>query len=382
MITTFDPTTDTFAAQRTAVYRQLREEHPVFYDAERDTWVLSRYAEVYGAANDSVMFSSVASEADVLLPMLNYLDAPRHTQLRRMVARAFTPARVASLEEPTRKLVDQLLDAYLKAGGGDLIAGFSGPLASTVVGRMIGIPEDRLVGFRHLTDELLLSGQKGGTEQLASVAARIYAEFEEVVAERRQRPGNDLVSALLEVQRDGDLSDAELFGFCFLLVGGGNDTTSNLVANGWVQLLRHPDAMAELDADRSLLPSAIEEMLRVEPPAESHMRTTTQDVALLGTVIPAGARVQLLWGAANLDEREFPDPERFDIHRMAGRHLTFGHGVHFCLGATLGRLEARLAFDRLLDRAQHLRLAEEPERLPSPWACAYSAVLLTAEGPA
>jgi len=378
MITTFDPTTDAFAEERTATYRYLRDERPVFRDAARDTWVLSRFADVYAAANDADTFSSVASEADVLLPMLNYLDAPRHTQLRRMVSRAFTPARVASLEEPTRALVSRLLDAYLETGGGDLIADFSGPLASTVVGRMIGIPADRLTAFRHLTDELLLLGQKGGTEELADVAGRIYAQFAQVLAERRNTPASDLVSALLEVQRDGDLSDAELLGFCFILVGGGNDTTSNLVANGWVQLLRHPDALAALDADRSLLPSAIEEMLRLEPPAESHMRTTTRDVALHGTEIPAGARVQLLWGAANLDEREFEEPERFDIRRSAGRHLSFGHGVHFCLGATLGRLEARVAFEALLDRAQHLRLVAEPQRLPSPWACAYAAVRLTA----
>jgi len=184
------------------------------------------------------------------------------------------------------------------------------------------------------------------------------------------------MSALVQVQSEGGISDDEVLGFCFLLVGGGNDTTSNLIANGWLLFLDHPDQRELVEKDRSKLPDAIEEMLRLRPPAESHARTTTRAVEMHGTTIPKGSRIQLLWGAANLDEREIPQPERFDVTRSA-RHLTFGLGPHFCMGAALGRLEARIAFEGLLDRASGFVVSEPPARLRSPWAFAFEAVNLT-----
>jgi hypothetical protein len=184
------------------------------------------------------------------------------------------------------------------------------------------------------------------------------------------------MSALVGVQRDGDLSDTELLGFCFLLVAGGNDTTANAIANGWLLLLEHPEAMAELANSRELLPAAVEEIVRLRPPAETHARNTTRDVELHGTLIPMGARVQFLWGAANLDEREFDRPDEFDIRRRVDRHLSFGRGSHFCLGAALARLETLLALNGLLDRCRHLGLAEPATRLPSPWAFGFERVVL------
>jgi cytochrome P450 family 130 len=371
MSLTFDPTLASFADERVAVYRRLRDETPVLRDDIRSTYVLSRFTDVFEAVSDPVTYSSVAAEAAVLLPMLNYLDAPRHGELRRLVSRAFTPARVAGLEDSIRALVDELLDRFVAAGGGDLIADVAGPLASTVVGRLIGIPVDQLARFRHLTDQLLLAGQLGGTEHLQTIAGEIYELFAALLQVRRSAPTNDLMSGLIAVQREGGLSDEELLGFCFLLVGGGNDTTTNLVANGWHLLLTHPASLEAVTRDRSILPGAIEEMLRLRPPAESHARTVTREVVLHGVVIPSGSRVQLLWGAANLDEREFEAPDAFDIYRRPSRHLTFGHGAHFCLGAALARMEARAAFDGLLDRCQTLRLLKEPQRVPSPWAFAF-----------
>jgi len=312
--------------------------------------------------------------------MLNFLDAPVHTRLRRLVSRAFTPQRIAKLEADTTELTRALLGAFTDRGGGDLIAEFSGALASIVVGRMIGIPEDRLADFRHLTDQLLYTGNTSEQKSLMEIAAAIYGEFASVLDARRRSRADDLVSALLDVNDDGGLTDEELLGFCFVLVSGGNDTTNNLIANGWVRLLRNPEQLALLDADRSLLTTAIEEMLRIDPPAESHMRTTTVDAHLHGAVIPAGATVQLLWGAANLDEREFEEPDRFDVTRDGVHHLSLGHGAHYCLGAALARLEARVAFTALLDHAQHLQLVAEPLRVPSPWANAYAAVQLAELG--
>jgi hypothetical protein len=240
-----------------------------------------------------------------------------------------------------------------------------------VVGRLIGIPNDQLAHFRHLTDQLLTVGQGENIEQLQALAAEIYGLFSALLEVRRSAPADDLMSALVAVQRDGGLSDPELLGFCFLLVAGGNDTTTNLIANGWHLLLTHPASLEAVTQDSSLLPGAIEEMLRLRPPAESHTRTTTREVTLHGEVIPAGSQIQLLWGAANLDDREFEAAETFDIYRRPSRHLTFGHGAHFCLGAALARMEARAAFDGLIDRCQSLQLLKEPDRIPSPWAFAF-----------
>jgi cytochrome P450 len=376
MSSIFDPTLDSFAINRESVYRELRDNHPVYHDVERDTWVLSRFDDVRQAAMDTETFSSEASEAAVLLPMLNYLDAPRHGQLRRLVSRAFTPSRVANMEGLVRRTVDRLLDRYIERGGGDLIANYSGPLAANVVGSLIGIPEDEIDDFRELTDRLLLVGQQGDTAELADVATGIYEMFKTLLDSRRHKAEDDLMSALVQVQSEGGISDDEVLGFCFLLVGGGNDTTSNLIANGWLLLLDHPDQRDLVESDRTKLPDAIEEMLRLRPPAESHARTTARAVVLHGTTIPKGSRVQLLWGAANLDEREFPLPEQFEVNRSA-RHLTFGLGPHFCMGAALGRLEARIAFEGLLDRASEFVISERPTRLRSPWAYAFEAVNLT-----
>jgi len=371
MIVTFDPADVNFATERSSIYRWLRDDRPAFYDAERQTWLLSRFADVYAAATDPATFSSVTEEAAVMLPMLNQLDAPRHTKLRRMVSRAFTPAGIAMLEDSIRVLARDLLDRLLGCGGGDLIAGFAGPYTSTVIGRMIGIPEARLDDFRNLTDQLLV--MDGDT---MATAAQIYGAFEQLLCERRAEPRDDLMTALLEVQRDGEISDLEMLGFCFLLVAGGNDTTANLIANGWVLLLEHPDAMAMLASDHGLLPGAIEEMLRLNPPAETHVRNTTCQVSLHGVDIPEQARVQLLWGSANLDEREFERAEEFDVLRRNDRHLSFGHGSHFCLGSSLARLEARVAFEALLDGARGLTLVEPPVRLRSTWAYGYERVEL------
>jgi hypothetical protein len=280
------------------------------------------------------------------------------------------------MEGLVQRTVDGLLGRYIERGGGDLIANYSGPLAANVVGSLIGIPELEIDDFRELTDRLLLVGQRGDTAELADVATGIYGMFKTLLDLRRHKAEDDLMSALVQVQSEGGISDDEVLGFCFLLVGGGNDTTSNLIANGWLLFLDHPDQRELVEKDRSKLPDAIEEMLRLRPPAESHARTTTRAVEMHGTTIPKGSRIQLLWGAANLDEREIPQPERFDVTRSA-RHLTFGLGPHFCMGAALGRLEARIAFEGLLDRASGFVVSEPPARLRSPWAFAFEAVNLT-----
>jgi hypothetical protein len=232
-----------------------------------------------------------------------------------------------------------------------------------VMGKLIGLPDELVPVCRALTDE---SKRRVTPEGGAGPAARSYEIFGELYAQRRRERRDDLLSALLDAEVGGEhLSENELLAFGWLLLVGGNDTTTNLIGNGIELLARNPDARAELAADPSLIGSAVEEMLRLVSPTHSLPRTAATDVEIHGTCIPEGARVNLLWHAANLDEREFDEPERFDVHRNATRHLAFGHGTHFCLGAALARLEARIAFEELLRRVPEYSMTSEPERLTS-----------------
>jgi cytochrome P450 len=370
----YDVSDPAFHADPFPVYRRLRDELPVYHDPERQSWVLSRFEDVHAAATNPETFSSHAPEADALLPMLNFLDGVRHRDLRALLSRGFTPARVARLHAFVESVVDDLLDRMAAKGGGDLVNDFGGPLASIVIGSLIGIPDARLEEFRHLTDDLTTVGQTGETIRLRTIAAAIYALFEDLLAERRVAPTDDLMSALLRAEVDGvRLTDDETLGFCFLLVSGGNDTTMNLISTGSVLLAENPEIRSRVANDPGLLPAAVEEMLRLEPPAQVHARTPVKEVILHGVAIPAQSRVLLLWGSANRDEREFPDPDVFDLERPNKRHLAFGIGPHFCLGAALARLEAQAAFRGLLSRWPVYRIGT-PERLISPWARGFSSV--------
>jgi cytochrome P450 family 130 len=253
--------------------------------------------------------------------------------------------------------------------GGDLVHQFASPLPSTIMSDLIGVPDEHRSAFGGWIEAFL---EVTSPEDIAGRATNIYTLFGSLLAQRRDEPADDLMSALLAARVDGDnLSDDDLLGFCFLLLVAGNDTTTSLIGNGVELLARHKDQRAELAGDPSLIPAAIEEMLRIESPTQALPRTAMRDVELHGLTIPAGSRVMLLWGSANLDDREFPDPEVFDIHRGAPRHLGFGHGVHVCLGAALARLEARVAFEELLARAPGYELDGEPERYVSNWARAW-----------
>jgi len=368
----FDPA---FHQDPFPVYRRLRDEFPVYRDEQYGFYALSRFDDVFAAATDAATFSSYAVESEALLPQLNFLDGTRHREMRALVSRGFTPRRVAELESLVAKVVEDLLDGIEANGGGDLVTDLGAPLASRVVGALIGIPEARLEEFRHWTEELTTLGQTGEIARLQEVATAIYGLFGDLLAERRAQPTDDLMSALISASIDGiQLTEEEILGFCFLLVSGGNDTTMHLVATGSVHLAENADVCARLVREPERLPDAIEEMLRLDPPAQLHARTTTRDVELRGVTIPADSRVMLLWGAANRDEREFPEPDRFDIDRASTRHLGFGVGPHFCLGASLARLEARAAFSELLQRAPEFALVEPPTRLESPWARGFVSV--------
>jgi cytochrome P450 len=370
----FDPA---FHADPFPVYRHLRDDYPVYRDKERGFWALSRFEDVFAAATDAEAFSSYAVESQALLPQLNFMDGDYHRDLRALVSRGFTPRRVADLEPLVTEIVSDLLDQLEARGGGDLVADYGAPIASRVVGALIGIPETHLESFRHWTDELTAVGQTAEVTRLGEIATAIYELFGDLLEQRRAQPADDLMSALVAAEVNGRrLTEEEILGFCFLLVSGGNDTTMHLIASGSVMLAQLDVLRGELVADPSRLGDAIEEMLRLEPPAQLHSRTTTRAVQLHGTTIPADSRVMLLWGAANRDEREFAHPDRFDLGRVNRRHLGLGVGPHFCLGASLARIEARAAFEGLLHRWPDFELAEEPVRLLSPWARGYESVVI------
>lgn len=370
----YDPGAAEFQRRAYDDYRILRDHHPVYRNEERGSWALTRYEDVRAAATDDWLFSSEQTSISTgLLPMLVNLDPPRHDQLRNLLSKAFTPRRIANLEAEIRRIARELVDPIAASGSGDVLRGLASPLPSRVIGSLIGIPSERREAFVEWTDALVSADPH--KENTGDLFPAIYGEFEKLLAERRAEPQDDLMSALVAAEIDGQhLSQEELLGFCALLVIAGNDTTTNLIANGAVLLAQNPDQRAEIVAHPALLGGAIEEMLRVETPVQALPRIATSKTELHGVTIPAGDEVSLVWGAANRDERRFDDPDRFDIHRRNNQHLAFGHGKHFCMGANLARLEARIAFEELLLRMPSYELEEEPRWYVSPWARALQAV--------
>ncbi|MGP0031739.1 MAG: cytochrome P450 [Acidimicrobiales bacterium] len=365
----YDPSTLEFQEAIWDVYRTMRDEHPVYRDPGGAFFALSRFEDVSEAARDWETFSSIVPEATSLLPQMIFMDPPRHTALRRLVSHAFTPRRLAQVEPFVRETSRDLIAHVAERGVCDAQHEFAAVVPSLAIARLIGVPPEHIGDFRSWTRSFI---EITGKDDYAEAAANIYGLFAELLTERRRAPAGDLMTALLDAEVDGQrLSDDELLGFCLLLILAGNDTTSSLIGSGIALLARDPVQRARLLADPSLWPNAVEELNRVESPTQALSRTLTREVALHGVTIPAGSRVMLLWGAANHDEREFPDPERFDVTRQFSRHLAFSHGVHFCLGANLARIEARAALEEWHARFPEYELDGEPVRARSMWARAH-----------
>lgn len=378
----YDPSRPDFPDRAHAIYRRLRDEFPAYHNEAAGFWALSRFEDVRAAASDPATFSSEGTDTSQgLLPMIQALDPPRHDALRQLVSKAFTPRRMADMEPGIRRIARELLDELGRGEEADLLAGFARHLPSRVIGEMLGVPPERRERFLEWTEALVSAIPSGPAGSPAAPGARhpalrIYREFADLLGERRTARRGDLMSALLDAEIDGQrLREDELLGFCFVLIVAGNDTTTNAIANGAVLLADHPDQRKLLADDPLRIPAAVEEMLRCESPAQALPRIARRPVTLHGVTIPAGALVRLVWGAANRDEREFgPDADRFDVTRAIPRHLAFGTGVHFCLGANLARLEARVAFEELLARYPDYRLQARPAWIPSIWARAHASV--------
>jgi cytochrome P450 len=363
----YDPTAPDFQDRIYDVYNRLREDFPCYHNEALGFYAVSRFRDVWQIMGDHQHWSSEGvAEGASLLPQFIYLDPPRHHRLRELVSRAFTPGRVAGLEDRIRQVAGRLVDVMAEKAGGDLVRDLAVPLPATIMGELIGVPPERLEHFISLAEGFL-----GVTdpEQIAEPAARIYEVFTGLMVERRAQPQDDLMSALLGADVDGQrLTEDELLGFCFLLLVAGNDTTTSLIGTGALLLADHPDQRQELVADRGLLRDAIEEMLRYESPTQVIPRVAREDRVIHGVRVPAGARMQLTLGAANRDEREFAQGHRFDIRRKVRRSVAFGVGLHFCIGAPLARIEARIAFDELLSKMPNYALTAPPERIRSNWA--------------
>ena len=344
----------------------------MYHDERRGFWALSRFDDVLWAAHDPATFCSgqgIALEGQARSPFPNLItmDDPRHAQLRRLVSRGFTARPIGTNESRIRDLATEMIDRIIEmaADGSpvDLVPALTGPLPMTVVGDLIGVAASDREQFRTWADTIVhqdVDRPRDRRSRTYRGGCRRRQSFAEIIAARRAEPMDDLVSALVAASVDGErLTDDEILGFCFLLIVAGTETTTNLIGLGALALAAHPDQRAKLVADPSLIPSAVEEMLRWGSPVQGLARTTTRAIDRHGVTIPEGAKVQLLYGSANRDEREFADPDRFDVTRSVDRHLAFGHGVHFCLGAALARLEAIVVFEELLRRVPNWRVDVE-----------------------
>jgi cytochrome P450 len=374
-------------------YRRLRETAPVSR-GPAGIWVLARHADCsrllrdprFGHAEPSDMiqhplFSTRRQVGSIPLvdengvPVLSFLirNPPDHTRMRKLVSKAFTPRMVARLAPRIEEVVDDLLDRALTAerehgdGGVDLIAALAYPLPVTIISELLGVPADDHHRFqewshamaRGLDPDFLLPPEV--RERQMAARAEFAEYFRDLANRRRSDPGDDLLSGLVEVEERGDtLTEQELIVTCILLLIAGHETTVNLIGNGTLALLRNPDALAEFRANPLVAPNAIEELLRYDSPVQLTTRMALTDAEVDGQPVARGEVALALIGAANRDPDTYADPDRLDLHRETTRHLAFGQGIHFCLGAPLARLEGQIALTRLLERAPGLRLAGEP----------------------
>ena len=342
-------------------YRQLRDHAPVYRNEVFGFWALSRYEDVFAAFKDPLTFSnaqgvslerSSAGNASALASFLA-MDPPRHDQMRALVSRGFTPRRVADLEPRIRALAAHYVDGFLAAGRCDAIQDFAARLPMDVVSELLGIPPSERDRLRHAADAVMHREEgRGDIPPTAMAATReLVAYFRTLVAERKRTPGSDLASALLAAEIDGArLGDGDVLAFLFLMIIAGNETTTKLIGNALYWLWRHPSERERVRRDPSRVASWVEETLRYDGSTQMLARTLTRDVELRGQRLRAGDPLLLLIGAANRDERVFANPDAFDILRDTSQHLAFGKGTHFCLGASLARLEARAALDAVQAR--------------------------------
>jgi cytochrome P450 len=338
-------------------FEEMRTHQPVFYD-ER-IWHVFRYEDVLTVLTDHTRFSSeplAGFTAPFLKDTLVSKDPPDHRKLRNLVNQAFTPRAVARLSDRVTLVTQELLDQFRAQGKMDVVSDIAFPLPAKVIAELLGVPPEDWDIFRRWarldSSDSNITGQDAGR----SMHEEMFSYFSKLLEQRRRAPQEDLLSALSIAEVDGErLSETELVSFCMLLLAAGQETTKNLIANAIVCLTQHPDMLARVIREPALVPTAIEEVLRYLPPVWFLVRQTKTDVELGGQHIPAGQIVMAWLASANRDPAQFVNPDRFDVEREPNRHLGFGHGIHFCIGAPLARLEAKIVLPMMLEQLRDLQ---------------------------
>ena len=353
-------------------YKRLRDQAPVYRSP--DGWyALSRYADVLEASQQPLLYSSAEGttletiDTSSILPMMIFMDPPRHDVQRKLVSRAFTPRAVNDLEDFARATADEFLDALGERGGGDFVEEFSAVLPMNVIMELIGVPKADRNHVRHLMDATLdrIETPPYIPDHAFEAMVSVTEYWFDLVAAKREHPDEGLMSRLCAVEvddGDGDgparLTDAEVAGFCSLIGSAGTETLTKLLANAVVLFQRSPEQWQKVLDDPGRIPDGVEETLRFWPPSQYQGRVLTDDVELHGVEIPTGSRVLLLTGAANHDEREYERPDDFDIDRNTHLAVGFGHGLHFCLGAALARMEGRVGIEEFARRFPRYEIDE------------------------
>jgi len=359
----YDPFDIEINADPYPTYRRLREEAPIYYNERYDVWALSRHSDVEKGLVDWQTFSNCRSDileiiqSGMELPsgVVLFEDPPLHSMHRGLMSRVFTPKKMNALEDKVREFCARCLDPLVGRGRFDFIADLGAEMPMQVIGMLLGIPGADQPAVRERSDAFLRTeaGKPMAVQQDAIANGQMFAEY---VDWRAQHPSDDLMTALLNAEFEDETGTArtltrdEVLTYTQVLAGAGNETTGRLI--GWLGkvLGDYPDQRRELVEDRSLIPNAIEETLRFEPTGPHVARYVARDAEYYGETVPAGSAMLMLVGSANRDEQRYEDPDRFDVRRDIGQHLTFGYGVHYCLGAALARLESRVALDEVLNR--------------------------------
>ena len=359
-------------------FRRLRDEAPIYFNEQYDFWALSRHADVEKALVDWETFANcrsdilelVQSGMDMPSGVVMFEDPPMHTMHRGLMSRVFTPKRMSALEQQVRDFCVACLDPLVGADRFDFVVDLGAEMPMRVIGMLLGIPDSAQSGIRDRSDAILRTetGKPMAVNQDAIANGDAFADY---IDWRAEHPSDDLMTALIEAEFEDEsgtrrrLSRDEVLTYTQVLAGAGNETTGRLI--GWLGkvLGDHPDQRRAVAADPSLIPNTIEETLRFEPTGPHVARYVARDVEYYGTTVPAGSAILLLVGSANRDERRHTDPDRFDVHREHGQHLTFGYGLHFCLGAALARLEGRVALEEVLKRFPDWEVDEEHARMAS-----------------
>ena len=359
-------------------YEEMRRTAPLIFNEQLGSWLLTGFDDCAAVLKDAARFSSerqrrttpgqVRQMRDMQggasrAPTVLNADPPKHTELRRLVNKAFTPRTVGAMEPRIRALIDELLDAAIVDGRLDVVEGLAYPLPVIVIAEMLGVPPEDRDLFKRWSDDAVTPVTPDTPEEEAQRRWQSVMElrqyFTEAIARRRREPGEDLVSLLVNARDEGNaLTEEELLGFVVLLLLAGNETTTNLISNGVFALARNPDQLRKLREDPELMPTAVEEFLRYDGPVQGTSRVVLEPLTLGGVDLRPGDTVQVLLAAANRDPAHFPEADLLLVDREENDHLAFGWGIHYCLGAPLARLEATVAFEKLLGRMPSLHLAE------------------------